>query len=228
MIGIFDSGIGGRTVYTEIRKLASDADIVYFADSANAPYGNKSQDEVRALTRNAIAVLLENGATEIVSACNSASVSMDTTFRNEIGLAQDALIEMVGPTVADFIEKEVTGKIVLTATQVTVDSGIYTNAFAEIGIEIEQVAIPELAGAIEGQQGPEDIEQIIRDGLQSVNFGAGDILILGCTHFPYAIEIFKKVVGNEVEIYNPAIVVAKEVCKKFNTNGTGEIHYIFS
>src|SRR3989344_2861097 len=139
MIGIFDSGAGGLTVLRAIREVLPTADVVYFGDIKNAPYGNRSREELAVLTVNAIKLLQENGATNIVSACNSVSASLAVSLYDALSLSPPALIEMVGPTVAYF--KGSTARLVLCATEATIHSGIYQNGFRMVGKEIECVAI---------------------------------------------------------------------------------------
>ena len=118
MIGIFDSGSGGLTVLRELRARAPDADIIYFGDIKNAPYGNKSREELGALTVLGIQKLIDAGATEIISACNSVSVSIVLPMFELLDLPKTHIIEMVGPTVAAF--RGTDARPLVLATQATV------------------------------------------------------------------------------------------------------------
>lgn len=228
MIGIFDSGIGGLTVYKQIRTLAPNADIIYFGDTANAPYGNKTPEAVGALTILAISRLLEHGATQIVSACNSVSASIARPLFQAVEMGPDVIIEMVPPTINFFRTTRKTGRILLVATQLTIDSGMYQRAFDKIGIHIDALAIPELAGAIEAGKRDEDLRIIIEDALSGKDMRDFDILMLGCTHYPLVEHLFREVVGKEIELYNPAIAVAQQVIEQFDMKGTGVTTFIFS
>src|SRR3989344_8714156 len=101
MIGIFDSGIGGLSVLTKIREKAPNADIVYFGDTANAPYGTRPLPELRALTSSAVERLLSLGARDIVSACNSVSAFMTLSESGLLAQVPLSIIEMTRPTVRD-------------------------------------------------------------------------------------------------------------------------------
>ena len=141
MIGIFDSGSGGLTVLRALRARAPLLDIVYFGDLANMPYGGKSNAELQKLTVDGIGLLRAEGADHIVSACNSVSASVVRPMIQMLGAAECSITEMVGPAVrraAAFGE----GKIVVLATQATVDSQMYERAFAERGIVVETLAVP--------------------------------------------------------------------------------------
>lgn len=228
MIGIFDSGIGGLTVYKQIRTLAPNADIIYFGDTAHAPYGNKTPAEVGALTILAIQKLIAHGTTQIVSACNSVSASIARPLFEAVDMRPDVIIEMVPPTIEFFRTTGKTGRILLVATQITINSGMYQRAFETIGISIDALAIPELAGAIEEGKRDEDLRIIIEDTLNEKDMRDFDILMLGCTHYPLVDHLFREVVGENIEIYDPAIAVAERVVSQFDIEGTGIDTFIFS
>ncbi|MCX6787162.1 MAG: aspartate/glutamate racemase family protein [Candidatus Kaiserbacteria bacterium] len=211
MIGIFDSGSGGLTVLKAIREQIPSADILYFGDIKNAPYGSKTNSELSALTVRAIELLQKRGATSIVSACNSVSASLAVSLFDTLSLAPGQLIEMVGPTVSHF--KNSSARLLLTATPATIHSEIYQNAFHMIGKDIETVAIPDLAAAIEFGSSEKEIEDIIRDAFTEVQLNDFDELILACTHYPLVSHIFEKVFGS-VRLFNPALAVGERVKKQ--------------
>lgn len=211
MIGIFDSGSGGLTVLKTIRAVMPSADILYFGDIKNAPYGSKTNSELSQLTVRAIELLQKRGADSIVSACNSVSASLAISLFDALSLAPTQLIEMVGPTVSSF--KNSSDRLLLTATPATIDSEIYQNAFRMIGKEIETVAIPDLASAIEFGKSEEEIEQIVRDAFREVKIESFDVLILACTHYPLVTEVFERVLG-ATPLFDPALAVAERVKKQ--------------
>jgi glutamate racemase len=228
MIGIFDSGSGGLTVLRAIRKYIPSADIVYFGDIKNAPYGSKSREELSRLTFAAMSKVAEEGATSIVSACNSVSASLAASVLDVGGVPSERVIEMVGPTVRYF--KHADSKILLCATPATIESGIYQNAFSMIGKEVQTLAIPELAGAIEFGASEEEIEKIIRTAFASVPEGSFKVLILACTHYPLALPVFERVLGKEVLIFDPADAVAERVEKEWwpREAGNGKVRFLVS
>src|SRR5262249_29763383 len=121
MIGIFDSGSGGLTVLKAIREEMPSADITYFGDIKNAPYGSKTNAELSALTVKAIELLKSRGAESVVSACNSVSASLAVSLFDALSLSPERLIEMVGPTVSSF--KGSNARTLLVATPATIQSG---------------------------------------------------------------------------------------------------------
>ncbi|MEK9160517.1 MAG: aspartate/glutamate racemase family protein [Patescibacteria group bacterium] len=208
MIGIFDSGSGGLTVLKEIRARIPSANILYFGDIKNAPYGSRSRQELFDLTGAAITKLSDGGATSIVSACNSVSTSLTLSLLDSLSIAPDHLVEMVGPTVRHFKNSDI--RIGLVATVATIESGIYQSAFHMIGKEVEAIAIPELAGAIEHGDDASTIEEIIRTALSGKE-DAYDVLVLACTHYPLVTEQFRKVLASTTETYDPAAAVGEQV-----------------
>ena len=208
MIGVFDSGVGGLTVLRAMRDAFPSFDAVYFGDTKNAPYGLRSREELSSLTVAGIRFLLDHGATTIVSACNSVSASLAVSIFDVLSLPQGQLIEMVGPCVSAF--KESNARIALCATKATVESGLYQNAFRMIGKDIQAVAIPDLAGAIERGEGVASYEKSIREALGTLAPHSYDVLVLGCTHYPLVLDSFKRVLGEKV-LFDPATAVAARV-----------------
>ncbi len=219
MIGIFDSGSGGLTVLRAIRERLPSSDILYFGDIRNAPYGEKSREELSRLTVNNIRVLQARGATSIVSACNSVSASLAISLFDVLGLAQQNLIEMVGPTVGYF--KDFKKPILLAATPATILSELYQNAFRMLGITIDTVAIPKLAGAIEFGVSAADQERLIAAAFAAYDMEKYGALILACTHYPLAPASFRRVLG-DVPFFDPAEAVADRVERQFWPREAGD------
>ena len=227
MIGVFDSGSGGLTVLSEIRKRLRSVDILYFGDIANAPYGEKPREELSRLTINAIGVLQVRGATSIVSACNSVSATLAISLYDALNLAPQNIIEMVGPTVSHF--KNFKKPILLAATQATIHSEIYQSAFQMLGIKIDTVAIPKLAGAIEFGISQVDQERLIAAAFAHLDVKKYGAIILACTHYPLALDAFTMVLG-DVPFFDPAEAVAERVEKWLwpQEAGDGSLRFLVS
>lgn len=227
MIGIFDSGSGGLTVLKAIREEMPSADILYFGDIAHAPYGEKSRGELSRLTVNCIRVLQVRGATSIISACNSVSASLAISLFDALGLAQQNLIEMVGPTVSCF--KDFKKRILLAATPATIDSELYQSAFQMLGVDIDTVAIPKLASAIEFGVSAADQERLIAAAFASRDLKEYGVLILACTHYPLAAASFRKVL-RDVPLFDPADAVAGRVKRQLwpQEVGNGSLRFLVS
>ncbi|HUX80988.1 MAG TPA: aspartate/glutamate racemase family protein [Candidatus Paceibacterota bacterium] len=220
MIGIFDSGSGGLTVLKAIRAELPTADIVYFGDIKNAPYGSKTNRELSTLTVHAIELLQKEGAESIVSACNSVSATLAISLFDAFSIAPDHLIEMVGPTVHAF--KNTTKRILLVATPATIHSEIYQNAFRMIGKDIQAIAIPDLAKAIEFGSSEEKIEQIIREAFSAIPTESFEVLILACTHYPLVAPIFTRVLGDIPVLFDPATEVGARAKRQLGAREVGK------
>jgi glutamate racemase len=227
MIGIFDSGSGGLTVLKAMREQMPSVDVLYFGDIKNAPYGSKSNNELGVLTVRAIELLQKRGAKSIVSACNSVSASLAISLFDVLSIAPDHLIEMVGPTVSFF--KNSSAHLLLTATPATINSEIYQNAFHMIGKDVETVAIPDLAAAIEFGSSEEEIENIIRNAFEGVKLSEFDVLILACTHYPLVTHIFERILGS-IPLFDPALAVSERVKKQLWSRevNNGTTHFVIS
>ena len=237
MIGIFDSGSGGLTVLKEIRSMLPQVDVVYFGDTANMPYGEKGAEEICTLTKRGIGILQKNGATHVVSACNSVSVSVTKELLAECGIAPRNFVEMVTPTVSRCSfsvekEQEKSVRMLVCATSATVRSGAYQKGLCSRGIQqVDVVAMPELVCAIEAAD-MHAVYTVIYTHLQRIHTPPSHIL-LGCTHYPIAIDMFKKATEtmgwHGVEFVNPATFVAKEVAERgWNVPANNTTKYVFS
>ncbi len=228
MIGVFDSGSGGLTVLRAVREKIPSADVVYFGDIENVPYGGKSNAELARLAAAGFRLLQERGATSIVSACNSVSVSLAVSLFDSLSIAPTRLIEMVGPTVSFF--KGSDARILLCATPATVRSQIYESGFEMVDKRIDSVAIPDLAASIEWGHEAGEIEKTIRSSLRDVKLSDYDVLILACTHYPLVSDIFRKVVGDSLVLFDPAYAVAERAERLFwpLEAGDGQTHFIVS
>lgn len=222
MIGIFDSGVGGLTVLKALREQLPSADVVYFGDIKNAPYGSKERDELTALLVAGLKLLQERGAGKMISACNSASASLAISLFDAFEVEPDAFIEMVGPTVSALRHAE--GTIAVAATPATVRSGIYESAFRMLGKEVRTIPIPELAAAIEFGAPDADVEEIVERTLK--NERGIDILVLGCTHYPLAVRAFHKALPS-AKIFDPAEAVALRAKRRFWPQEVGEGKTLF-
>jgi glutamate racemase len=228
MIGIFDSGSGGLTVLKVLREEMPSVDVVYFGDIKNAPYGEKTREELLRLTVSSIRILKKCGATRILSACNSVSASLAVSLFDAFSLEPGNLIEMVGPTVSYF--RNSSARIVLLATPATVSSGIYQDAFATAGKVITTLPVPDLAGAIEFGEPEAVVEALIRKSLSGADLSLYDVLILGCTHYPLVTPLFEKAVPPSLAIFDPAYAVAERAKKSWwpQEVGDGVLKFIIS
>jgi len=224
VIGVFDSGLGGLTVLQELKKELPNADFIYFGDTKYAPYGDRTQAEIGALTSGAFRILRKRGATHIVTACNSVSTILMKDFLDLMGLDENNLVEMSHP-VARHMDENL-NKVLVLATSATVKSGMYKKALKGV-VEIEEFAVPGLVDLIETGASHKEIYTFLKDKLALINPSKYSAVILGCTHFPLVQDVFEELL--QTQIINPATAVANFVKEKgWGKRGAGELQFILS
>lgn len=207
-IGIFDSGIGGLTVFKEIRKQFPQEDIIYFGDTARVPYGPKSPQTVLNYSVQNARFLLQNGAKIIVVACNtSASVALQKLSE----ILPIPIIGVIQPGAAHATSVTQNGKIGIIGTEGTIRSDAYSHAIKNIDpkIQVFSKACPLLVSLVEeGWEEHQISELIIREYLQDLQQQDIDTLVLGCTHYPILKKAIGKIVGKNIKLVDSAEAVA--------------------
>ena len=227
MIGIFDSGLGGLSVLIELKKKAPELDIVYFGDIKRSPYGDRNDAELGALTALGFEKLLSHGADKIVTACNSVSILLMRSMLDILGIEHAHVIEMVNPTVRH-CQTLGLKKVLLLATQATVQSGMYQRGLEFVGVEASAVPLSGLVDLIDGGAPSEDIENHIDESKEKILRHDFDVIILGCTHFPLVKEAFQKILGEDTVFIDPAVPVVQDTIKAFGTSGGGSLEFLIS
>lgn len=231
MIGMFDSGVGGLSVLKELRAQAPQADVVYFGDIAHAPYGSKSTEELVVLTLSTMAFLREQGVQQFVAACNCVSVSVIQPIVAMFGGAPGHVIEMVGPVAAE-VARMPHGRILVIATEATVRSGLYKRTFETHGMDVELLAVPDLAYAIEQGRPEGELRAMLVPTAEHCRRHDIDTLVLGCTHYPLIKDLITQCVqdtaGREIAVIDPAAAVVKDAVAQFDTSGAGTTAFFLS
>lgn len=211
MIGVFDSGVGGLSVLTEIRRLLPEPDVVYLADRANAPYGQRSLEEVRGFAEACTRHLLDLGAELIVVACNTASAAALHHLR-----AINPMVPFVGmePAVKPAAEVTRSRVVGVLATAATFQGELFASVvgrFAE-GVTVINQACPGWADLVEtGVTTGPVAEAAVARHLDPVLAAGADTLVLGCTHYPFLRPLISTRAGAQVAIIDPAGAVARQV-----------------
>ena len=185
-IGVFDSGLGGLLILKAIVKALPDYDYVYYGDTANLPYGDKTEEEIFLLTKAAIEELFKRDCALVIVACNTASAEtlrriQDTYLKEEH--PDRRILGVIVPTIEEVIEKHLS-RAVLLATKRTVESKKYEIELAKVAgqkIELISIATPELVLLIEAQQIDKAVEHAVR--VIETETREGDVVLLGCTHY---------------------------------------------
>lgn len=210
VIGVFDSGVGGLSVWREIVALLPNEDTIYFADQAHCPYGSRPLHEIRALAEAIVCFLLDQGAKLIVVACNTASTAALYHLRERF----DVPIVGMEPAVKPAAQRTASGKVGVMATPATFEGEPFARLMGRFARDVEVIrqVCPGLVERIEAGQleGPE-VEALLRNCLQPVVDEGVDVLVLGCTHYPFLRPAIEQVVGPGVEVIDPAPAVARQV-----------------
>ena len=207
-IGVFDSGAGGLTVLKDLLRELPGEDFVYFGDTANIPYGTRSDGEITALTVKGCQFLLDQGVKLIVVACNTASQAALNTLRATFSVPFVGVVPAVKPA-ARATKK---GRVGVAATNQAVKAAYLRqliDEFAE-GIEVYAVGCPELVTLVEhgAFDGP-DVEATVRQSLQPILSQDIDVIVLGCTHFPALRSVIERISGNQVQVIDSGTAVAR-------------------
>ena len=213
MIGILDSGIGGVTVLREILKQNIHAKFIYYSDSKNNPYGDKSEDEVYSIVKTIIDYLLDKGCVVIVLACNTASAICVKRLREEYPDTLFIAIEPAYKMVHDYNPK---GKTLVIATEGTINSEKFLTLFNKYDNK-NTILLPckGLAELIE--EGNEvKIDRYLDDNLSK--YKDIDNVVLGCTHYPLIKKNIRRVLGN-VKFFDGSLGVSKELVRQLELRG---------
>ena len=210
-IGVFDSGVGGLSVWREIVRQLPAEDTLYFADQAHIPYGQRPLDEVRRLTENITRFLLAQGAKIIVVACNTASGAALHALRETF---PDVPFVGMEPAVKPAVEHTRTGIVGVIATPATFEGDLFAGLVARFGsgVDLHTQACPGLVEAVEtGALDTPETEALLRHYLTPMLDAGIDQLVLGCTHYPFLSPVIQRIAGPEVTLIDPAPAVARQV-----------------
>lgn len=215
MIGIFDSGVGGLSVFREIRKQLPEENYIYYSDNAHCPYGEKSKEYITERARTITKFLISKGADIIVVACNTATAAAISTLRNEFDIPFIGMEPAVKPAAA----KTKSGIVGVLATAGTLKAEKYLTTrgkYAEEVRFVEHVGEGFVELVERGELKGEEAEAIVRRSLLPLLEAGADTIVLGCTHYPFLSETISKVASEhhperEINIIDPAPAVAKHL-----------------
>lgn len=218
-IGVFDSGVGGLTVASEILKRLPGESLIYLGDTARVPYGTKSERTVIAYSKANAHFLSDKGIKLLVVACNTASSVSIPVLSDQLNIPVIGVIEP-GAKKAAGITK--TGKVGVIGTYSTIRSSAYKKALERLspGIEVFSQPCPLFVGlADEGWTEGEITELIARQYLIGLKDTGIDVLVLGCTHYPLLKAVIQKIMGNEITLVDSAEETALEIERVLKDRG---------
>lgn len=210
-IGVFDSGVGGLTVFREIMRQIPNERIIYFGDTARVPYGSKSRETVTRFSRQIVRFLQEFQVKTIVVACNTASAYALEELEAETQIPVLGVLKPGARTAASVTRN---GRIGVIATEATIGSHMYTKYIKELNdkVTIYEKACPLFVPLVEEGlwQDPVTDEIAGRYLAELIDIDI-DTLILGCTHYPLIRSTLARVMGEGVSLVNPAYETAREL-----------------
>ena len=217
-IGIFDSGIGGLSVWQALYDALPYESLTYLGDGKRCPYGSRSREEVRQFTDEAVERLLAEGCKMIVVACNTATAVAIKGLREKY-----PTIPFVGlePAVKPAALTTKTGVIGVLATERSLQGDHFLQAEAKYGAEVTILkAVGEgfVEAVEENEEQTPETEALVRKAVQPLVEGGADKIVLGCTHYPFLRDVIARVAGEGVEIIDASQAVARRVATLLDEN----------
>ncbi|MEG2095837.1 MAG: glutamate racemase [Alistipes sp.] len=211
-IGVYDSGMGGLTVWREIRRALPEESLIYLGDGLNCPYGDRPQEEIRQLADQAVSLLVQRGCKMIVVACNTATAAAIGYLREKY-----PLLPIVGmePAVKPACLNTRSGVVGVLATERSLSGDLFRRTTANYGRDVEIIAAAgkgfvELV-ELDQEQTPE-AEACVRRAMTEMLARGADQIVLGCTHYPFLKATIERVVaGKNVTIIDPSAAVSRHV-----------------
>ena len=210
-VGIFDSGLGGLSVLRCLLQVMPEENYIFYGDSANAPYGTRSDEEVYDLSVHVFEELLSRGARAIVIACNTATSAAAKRLR----LTYPKLpIVGMEPALKPAAEAHRGGRIVVMATPVTLRRPKFARLMEKYSRESEIISLPcpEIVNYVEhGKLHDEGLREYVQERFASIGDKPADAVVLGCTHFPFAADIIREAAGPQAELFDGNMGTAREL-----------------
>ena len=213
-IAVFDSGVGGLTVLHELLVALPGEDFLYLGDTARFPYGEKTEDELRAFALEIAEHLLALGAKLLVVACGSATAAALPLLRERLADADVDVVGVIEPAAQLAVEATRSGRIGVLATPATVASGAFARAIAagDARAQVESVPCPDLAPIIQsGFPFDERVVETVRRYVAPLRAAQVDTVILGSTHYPLVAPMLQRMLGRGVRLVSSGEGVARAV-----------------
>jgi len=216
-IGLFDSGVGGTSIWKEVIQWLPNEKTIYLADSKNAPYGTKPKKKIIELCRKNIELLLSLDCKLIIVACNTATTNAIDLMRSEYNVPFVGIEPAIKP--ASLASK--TGRIGILATQGTLDSKLF-HATSQKWLKDIKIIKQKGTGIVDliesGKLYSEEMTALVKKYSQVFTKANVDYLVLGCSHYPYLIPQLKRLLPAKVNIIDSGLAVAKQTKKLLEEN----------
>lgn len=216
-VGIFDSGVGGLTVLSEIKKQLPNENIIYLGDTKNFPYGSKTKEEIIEFAIKNTEKLIELGSKIIIIACGTATSQAIDVLQTKFDVPIMGIIE---PTV-EYVKTQNINRVGVIATEGTIRSGAWEKKLKDKieNIEVINKACPMLATiAEEGRATSQEGRTVIKEYMEIFKNNKINKIILGCTHYPIYQELIREELGYPVELINTGVTVSKKLYEYLKEN----------
>lgn len=210
-VGVFDSGIGGLTVLKEIRKVLPNESILYVADTAHVPYGEKSPEQIKSFALSLCRYLERSGVKMIVMGCNFSS---SVALQDAQAACRVPVLGLIVPAARTAAQKTKNNRVGILATAGTVKTKAYQRAIVHASPRVRAVAkgCPEFVPLIErGVLNGNETHRAAKKYLVPMLRHRADTIILGCTHYPLVKKVLCDITGSDVQFVDPAVCIAKKV-----------------
>lgn len=216
-IAFFDSGVGGLTVFAKVKKLLPNENYLYFGDTKNMPYGEKSEKQLIEFADRIFKFFEKQNAKAVVMACNTTSAITYEKLKDNYNFKIYPIIQTVCSTLAGLDGVKSLGVI---ATPATINSHAYSKGIAKYNkdMKVYELAAPNWVRIVEGHRihQPQSIEQI-KEILEVMKENNPDKIVLACTHYPYLLDVLKKFLPEDKYI-DPAIFFAQSIKNDLEKN----------
>lgn len=210
-IGVFDSGVGGLTVFREIMEKMPNEKVVYFGDTARVPYGPREPMQVVDFSRQIVRFLRTHDVKAVVIACNTATAPSLPYLRDENDIP---IFGVIQPGARGAVNATKNGKIGIIATEGTIKSGKYDEHIKELkgDAEVYGKPCPKFVPLIEaGKTHDAETAEVVHEYLQELKDDGIDALVMGCTHYPLLRDLLSEECGSGITLVNPAEETVKEL-----------------
>lgn len=218
-IGVFDSGVGGISVLRELIKIMPRENYIYYGDSLHAPYGTKTLEQVRSLTRAHAEELFQRGAKGLVVACNTATSAAVRVLREEFPQIPIVGIEPAVKPAATCMENP---RVLVMATPMTIREEKLKQLIAKYSDQGEIIPLPcpGLMDFVErGDLEGEDLRRYLTELLYEYTIHPVNSVVLGCTHYPFVKDMVQEILGSEVAIFDGGEGTAREMRRRLEEAG---------
>lgn len=212
-IAVFDSGVGGISVLRHLRQVLPSEKFLYYGDSANAPYGTRSREEIQTLALNVAEKLVKRNIKALVVACNTATAAAIEVLRKAY---PELIVVGMEPALKPAADRFPGGTVGVLATPVTLREEKFKQLVNHYGGHCQVISLP-APGLVElveqGKGNGEEAKALLKD-LLAPWIGKLDALVLGCTHYPFAARAIRQVAGEDVALFDGGEGAARETKRR--------------